>query len=255
MKRLTLLLVLLAPAVCRAQTLLTSGPGAPSGACTDGIVMYFNNDSATSYDCQGGGWVVSSMRVVWRQSNGVPSNSLGKDGDYVVDTSANPQVLYQRVSGSYSAVALWVTQVAMNAKANASSLAAVATSGNYNDLSNKPTIPSLTCYNASGATGCPTKKWTATVSPSTASGYSIDISSAGFSSVTNVQIIAVRNTSTVTSSPNVSIKTISTSAIVVNVVEGNPTLVNILGSNVPLGLGQVFANTTGLSLVVMVEGN
>jgi nitrogen fixation protein len=35
-------------------------------------------------------------------------------------------------------------QTALNAKANTSSLATVATSGNYNDLTNKPTIPSIT---------------------------------------------------------------------------------------------------------------
>lgn len=33
------------------------------------------------------------------------------------------------------------TQTALNLKANASSLSAVATSGNYNDLANRPTLP------------------------------------------------------------------------------------------------------------------
>ena len=36
------------------------------------------------------------------------------------------------------------TQTALNLKANTSSLAAVATSGSYTDLTNKPTIPNIT---------------------------------------------------------------------------------------------------------------
>ena len=38
-------------------------------------------------------------------------------------------------------------KTALNAKANTADLAPVATSGNYNDLSNKPTIPTVTIYN------------------------------------------------------------------------------------------------------------
>ena len=43
-------------------------------------------------------------------------------------------------------------QTALNAKANTSSLATVATSGSYNDLSNKPTIPTVPAYSQSSVT-------------------------------------------------------------------------------------------------------
>lgn len=109
-------------------------------------------------------------------------------------------------------------------------------------------------FGSSGSIGSMTKRWIGTVSPNTSNGYSIDISSASFSVILNFCVIAIRNTATVTSVPQVAVKSVSTSALVVNIVEGNSTLTNILGVNVPLGLPLVFANVTGLTLQVMVEG-
>lgn len=141
------------------------------------------------------------------------------------------------------------------------SFATVATSGSYNDLSNKPSIPTgITYYNQSGTVSI-TKTMTFTISPSTASGYSIDISAAGFSTVNAYAITAVRNTASAGASPNVSVKTVSNTAIVVNIVEANTTtqnvLINLLGgvTTVLNGTPMVFANTTGLSLSVVVYGN
>lgn len=112
-------------------------------------------------------------------------------------------------------------------------------------------------YNASGLVIPPTKVWSGTVTPTSSSGYSIDISSAGFTTILpgSVSVIATRNTSAVTSVPNVAIKTISTTAIVVNVAEANTATVVILGINVLSGNPNVFANITGLSLEVTVRGN
>jgi len=109
-------------------------------------------------------------------------------------------------------------------------------------------------YNASGAIAPPTKRWVGRVTPSTGNGYSIDISSAGFSIISNYNVIAVKNTAVANSSANVSIKSVSTSAIVVNIVEGNPATVSILGINVLSGNPLTFADVTGLTLSVIVEG-
>lgn len=114
---------------------------------------------------------------------------------------------------------------------------------------------SVAQFNASGSVTAFTKRWTGEVAPSTGNAYSIDISSAGFSTIGNVQIIGIKNTATVTSMPNVSIKTKSTSAIVVNITEGNTATVVILGINVLNGAPTIFANVSGLTLSVMVEGN
>jgi len=119
-------------------------------------------------------------------------------------------------------------------------------------LAGKATL--ISYYNSGGTISAVVKKWIGIVTPSTSNGYSIDISSAGFSQILNAQVIAIRNTATVTSSPNVSIKSISTTAIVVNVTEGNALTQVIFGATVLLGVPLVFANVTGLTLQVCVEG-
>lgn len=98
------------------------------------------------------------------------------------------------------------------------------------------------------------KVFSDTITPSTANGYSLDISSAGFNTVLSVNAIAVRNTATSTSVANVGVKTMSTTSIVFNSTEGNSSLINILGSNVLLGPSTAFAATSGLQLSVVVIG-
>lgn len=63
------------------------------------------------------------------------SDGSGGGGDIDVDSELS--------STSTNPVQNKVITSALNAKANTSSLASVATSGNYNDLSNKPTIPTV----------------------------------------------------------------------------------------------------------------
>ncbi len=95
-----------------------------------------------------------------------------------------------------------------------------------------------------------------TITPTTGNGFSIDISAAGFTTVPRVQILPQRNTSTVTSVPNVAIKTVSTTAIVVNITEGNNATVNILGNIVTLGAPTIFTpNPETILLNVQAVGN
>lgn len=109
-------------------------------------------------------------------------------------------------------------------------------------------------YKASGVVNQAIKIWSDVVTPSTSSGYSIDISSAGFTTILSANVIAIRNTTSASTSPNVSIKSQSTTAIVVNVIEDNPSTIAILGISVLSGLPSIFANVTGLSLSVTVIG-
>lgn len=118
---------------------------------------------------------------------------------------------------------------------------------------NKPNIAST--VNLSGSPISITKMATGTVSPNTGNGYSIDISGCGFNNVVGYQITPIKNTNVPTSAPKVSVKSVSTSAIVVNVIEGNANTINLLGSLVLLGTSEQFAVTTGLSLHVTVWGN
>lgn len=119
-----------------------------------------------------------------------------------------------------------------------------------------PAISPLVFYNASGLITPPTKAWASnSVTPSTGDGYSIDISSAGFSSITSINVEVIKSTSVANAAPILSIKSASTTTIVVNIVEGNSATVSILGINVLSGSPHVFADVTGLTLSVRVEGN
>ncbi len=131
-------------------------------------------------------------------------------------------------------------------------LATVATTGAYSDLTGKPSL--ISDYGPSGAISV-TKRWVGSVTPSTGNGYSIDISSAGFSNIVSVSVVGVKNTNSTYLSPQVSVKSKSTSAIVVNITEANAATVSILGINVLSGAPLVFANVTGLTLDVIVYGN
>lgn len=129
-----------------------------------------------------------------------------------------------------------------------------ASSGNAQVL-NKPTIPTaILIYGTSGVKSI-TKMWTGVVSPNTTNGYSIDISSASFTSIDNIQVIGAKNTSTISSSPQVSVKSFTTSAVIVNITEASALTTTILGVTVLSGGPLVFASTSGLTLHVRVEGN
>lgn len=95
-----------------------------------------------------------------------------------------------------------------------------------------------------------------TITPTTGNGFSIDISPAGFSTIPRVQILPMRNTATVTSVPNVAVKSITTTEVIVNITEGNPATVNILGNIVTLGSPTIFTPTPSTILLnVQAVGN
>ena len=99
------------------------------------------------------------------------------------------------------------------------------------------------------------KIWGDTVVPTSANGYSIDISSAGFSTVKEVTVTPQMNTATVGSMPLVVIKSFTTSAVVVNILTQNNATVTILGISVLSGAPLQFASSTsGMILHTEVRG-
>lgn len=110
-------------------------------------------------------------------------------------------------------------------------------------------------YDRSGIVKPITKIYRDTFTVNTASGYSVDLTPAGFSSVKTWNVIALKNSATATSVPNASVKSITTTALVVNLTEGNGSLINVLGNNVLLGPSTAFAATAGLLIAVEVKGN
>lgn len=107
-------------------------------------------------------------------------------------------------------------------------------------------------YNRSGAISPQLRVFTDTITPTTGNGFSINISTAGFTRVTSVQVQAESNTTSAASVPLVAIRSYSTSAVVVNIVQSNSTLISLLGINV-LGL-QFLQSVSGVRLHVTVFG-
>lgn len=111
-----------------------------------------------------------------------------------------------------------------------------------------------------GTAGSPTNKkikiWSGAIVPAVAMGQVIDYTSAGFAGITNVSVIAQRDTTDPMLTPNVAIKgTPGLNSCTVNITQGNNATVTILGINVLSG-GPIIA-ATGLSsttLYCRVEG-
>lgn len=93
-----------------------------------------------------------------------------------------------------------------------------------------------------------------TVTP-TSSTFSIDISAAGFTTVKSVAVTAQMNTATVAVMPIIVVKTVTATAIVVNILTQNNAVVSIVGVNVLSGAPLIFASSTsGMLLNVQVQG-
>lgn len=110
-------------------------------------------------------------------------------------------------------------------------------------------------FNKSGQVIKIARIYTDTLTPNTGNGFVIDYAMAGFASVSSVNVLAQRNTATATSVPNVAIKSFNNTQAVVNIIEGNGTLVTVLGLSVLSGASTQFADPTGLKLHVQILGN
>lgn len=114
----------------------------------------------------------------------------------------------------------------------------------------------LNRYGNSNLSNSPLKYYdTIITNPSTASGFSISIGHIGFTSSPTVMVMALRSTTDATTAPQASLKSVSTSAIAINITQGNSSTVNVLGSLVLLGAATLFATTlSGVSIHVMAIG-
>ncbi len=130
----------------------------------------------------------------------------------------------------------------------------MATNGQFilGTINGMAAADSIQYFDATGRIRKIQKEWVGIVTPSTANGATIDISSAGFATITDIQIQAASNTSTATSVPLVSLKSYTTTQVTCNIlVSNNATIANLLQ---PI-IGLVFpASVTGITLHVRVEG-
>lgn len=110
-------------------------------------------------------------------------------------------------------------------------------------------------YGPSGPITERMKTWEQMITPSASNGFIVDISSADFDQITNVQITVGRNTTTPTSVPNISIKSITTTQLILNITQPNSTTVNILGINVLSGAAAQWATSiSDITIHIKIEG-
>lgn len=139
----------------------------------------------------------------------------------------------------------------------ANSATTISINGNTQSIASSRTfnIPdSILFYNSGGRVNKIVKIFADTITVSSSNGFNVDVSAAGFTKVLSASAVAVKNTATATSVPNVGIKSISNTALTLNFTEGNSSVVTLLGSSVLLGPSTSFASTTGLSVYVLVVG-
>lgn len=110
-------------------------------------------------------------------------------------------------------------------------------------------------YNHSGVIVGQTKIFNDTISPTTALGFSISTSAAGFTSIQSIQVQVESNQTSASTAPLVSIKSYTNSTVVVNLVQANSALISlgILPLSV-LGL-QPLQSLTGVRVHITVFGN
>lgn len=110
---------------------------------------------------------------------------------------------------------------------------------------------SVAFYNSSGKINQKIKVFTQSYTPNTGNGYSMDISAAGFSTILSVQLTSEYNTSNAGNVHNYELKSVSTSAVVVNIT--TPNAVTVLGVSV-LGLPTFIGSGTGTTIHLTVIG-
>lgn len=108
--------------------------------------------------------------------------------------------------------------------------------------------PTVRFFTGAGEIRQPVRVWDGIVTVTTASAQSVDISSAGFTNVNSITITPASNTSTVTSMPNVSIKSYTNNTVVFNTLVSNSGVVGLLVALVAP------ANTTGFQVHIRVDG-
>lgn len=98
------------------------------------------------------------------------------------------------------------------------------------------------------------KIWRDTITATTGNGQTIDISSAGFTNIGSVNVMALRNSAVAVETPNVSLKSVTTTTLTVNITQGNADVVSILGFSVLQGPSTQFVPNNSVKLYVIVIG-
>lgn len=144
-------------------------------------------------------------------------------------------------------------------KAYIGNISSVGFSGSYSDLLNKPTLPSafdsIQFFNRTGRIYKKFKILIDTVTVTSNSNFSINITTAGFTNILSANAIGIKNVSgAFTSVPNVAIESMTTTALNLNFTQGSNNLVTLLGIGVLSGAATLGADISGLKVAIIVIG-
>lgn len=119
---------------------------------------------------------------------------------------------------------------------------------------NKAYDPYPKFYNHSGLmAGKQMRVYVDTV-PATSATVSIDLTPAGFTTIASYNASVIKNTTDPTVTPFSAVKTITNTAITVNVFTENSSLISILGSSVLLGAPMTLSAPANTQIAVIVVG-
>lgn len=176
----------------------------------------------------------------------VTTFNIAKNGDVNIDIKKDTSGVLKTSNGAgyFNGVSRGLIMVSNTIYADSSKLAM------WDSLNNCSITTKV--FNSSGLITSQSKSWVGIVTPNTTSGYVVDISSASFSVITNVQLTASNNTSTITSMPMAIEKSHTLSSLTINILGSNSTLVGILGLTV-VGL-TTSISLTGVTVNIRVDG-
>lgn len=109
----------------------------------------------------------------------------------------------------------------------------------------------IAVYDRTGLISNRVKYYTDTLTPTTGSGQTIDISGAGFTKVLSVQAQVQTSTTVANDVPIVAVKDFTSTQVTLNIVQGNNTSVSVLGTSV-LGLRFHQASTTSKIHILVI---
>jgi hypothetical protein len=112
--------------------------------------------------------------------------------------------------------------------------------------------PDTLYFNRAGQIKKQMRVFADTVQPTSASGFNLDVSAAGFTQIVTIQCNPELNTATAGSMPQVSVKSWTPTSVSTNYTQANTQVISLLGVNV-IGL-QALQSVSGVRLHILIIG-
>lgn len=202
-------------------------------------------DSANTITINGSAKTIGSNPVFIVSGTDTTSLSNRINQKFTIPTGTTSQ--YLRGDGTPLAFPSIPAQVNINSGSN------IKITGTYPNLTISDSSH-IAFYNSAGRVNQTVFKiWADIVTPTTGNGYSIDISSAGFTNILSVYIGSETNQNSTGSMRNVELKSFTTTSAVSNIALPNSTYISLLNLTL-LGVPTFIGSGTGTKLHITVIG-